>query len=103
MKNLSLESVKKYADKIPVNKYVAAIVFFVVITFVIGDSNLLKRISYNNEISRLKNEIEYYSTLKEENQQKLKDLKSNDTDLEKLAREEYQMVKPNEDLYLIVE
>jgi cell division protein FtsB len=85
-----------------INKYGVAAIFFFVITFVVGDSTLSKRISYDQEISRLKQEIEYYTSLKEEKQQKLDALQSDNESLEKWAREQYQMVKPNEDLYIIV-
>ena len=86
-----------------VNKYWLAIVVFFVLTFVIGDSTLQNRFSYNKEISHLNKEIEYYTNLKEENQQKLEALQSDNESLEKLAREQYQMKKPNEDLFIIVE
>jgi cell division protein FtsB len=84
-----------------VNKYWLATIFFVVVTFFMGDSTLSKRISYDREISRLKKEIEYYTKQKEETQQKLDALQSDNESLEKWAREQYQMVKCNEDLYII--
>ncbi|MDR2057361.1 MAG: septum formation initiator family protein [Dysgonamonadaceae bacterium] len=86
-----------------INKYWLAAIIFFIITFVIGDSTLKKRIDYNNEITRLKKEIEYYTKQKEETLQKLDALNSDNENLEKLAREQYQMKKSNEDLYIIVE
>ncbi|MDR0505509.1 MAG: septum formation initiator family protein [Dysgonamonadaceae bacterium] len=86
-----------------INKYWLAAIIFAVITFVIGDSTLIKRISYDREISRLNTEIENNISRKELNQQKLKALQSDSESLEKLAREQYQMVKPDEDLYIVVE
>jgi cell division protein FtsB len=85
------------------NKYWLAAIIAFIITFVIGDSTLDKRISYDREISHLKKEIENYSRLKEETKQKLEALQSDTESLEKLAREQYQMKKPDEDLYIIVD
>jgi cell division protein FtsB len=85
-----------------VNKYWLAAIFFFVITFVIGDSTLQDRISYDREISRLKQEIEHHSRQKIENRQRLDALQSDNESLEKWAREEYQMLKSDEDLYIII-
>ena len=90
-------------SKYKVNKYWIALIVFFVLTFVVGESTLLNRFSYNKEISRLNKEVEYYTNLKEESQQKLEALQSDNESLEKLAREQYQMKKPDEDLFIIVE
>jgi cell division protein FtsB len=100
MKNL-VEIIKKYSKKI--NKYGVAVIIFAVITFVIGDSTLQKRISYDREISRLKGEIEQITSMRDDNQQKLDALKSDNESLEKLAREKYGFKKANEDLFIINE
>jgi cell division protein FtsB len=100
MKNL-IDTIKKYSRKI--NKYGVAVAIFAVITFIIGDSTLQKRISYDREIRRLKGEIEHYTNQREDNQQKLDALRSDNESLEKLAREQYRMIKPNEDLFIVTE
>ncbi len=86
---------------IPVNKYYVTIIIFLVVTFCIGDSTLKKRYSYNQEINRLQNEIEYYKKLKADNTEKLNSLKSDDESLERYAREQFHMTKPDEDLFII--
>ncbi|MCC8145577.1 MAG: septum formation initiator family protein [Bacteroidales bacterium] len=83
------------------NKYWIAVIFFVIITFFVGESTIAKRFSYNRQIKQLESEIEYYTKQKDENEQKLKDLHSDNESLEKLAREQYQMTKENEELFLI--
>jgi cell division protein FtsB len=98
---ITWETLRKYLGK--VNKYLLTVVVFVIVTFFVGDSTLYKRLTYNKELKQLKTEIDHYTRLKEENQQKLNDLHSNDEALEKLAREQYKMTRPEEDLYLIVE
>ena len=84
-----------------VNKYYLTGVIFIVITFFIGDSTLLRRYEYNKQIGELENEIVKYTKEKEENEQKLKDLKSDNESLERYAREKYLMTKPNEELFII--
>lgn len=86
-----------------VNKYWLTVIVFVVITFFIGDSTIMHRISYDQQIVDLENQISQMSRKKEENTEKLKALKSDNETLERFAREEFQMTKPNEELFLIVE
>lgn len=83
------------------NKYWITLIFFAIVTFFIGESTIAKRISYNRQIKQLETEIDHYRKLKEENEQKLKALHSDNESLEKLAREQYQMLKEDEELFII--
>ena len=89
--------------KSKLNKYWIAIIAGLVLTFLVGEYNIFNRISYNRQISQLRSTIEYYNQQNEANIQKLKELHSDNESLEKLAREQYQMVKPDEELYIIKE
>ena len=84
-----------------VNKYYLTGAIFLVITFFIGDSTLLRRYEYDKQINDLENEIAKYTEEKKENEQKLKDLKSDNESLERFAREKYLMTKPDEELFVI--
>jgi cell division protein FtsB len=84
-------------------KYGLVIGFFLVITFVTGDSNLVKRYSYDEKIRDLEKEIRYYRKQIETDQKKINDLRSNREWLERYAREEYLMKKENEDVFIIVD
>lgn len=86
-----------------VNKYWLTIIIFLVITFFIGDSTIMHRLSYDQQINQLENEIDHLSKEKEQNLKKLEALQSDNETLERFAREEFQMTKPGEDLFLIVE
>jgi cell division protein FtsB len=90
-------------NRLITNKYWLAAIIFFILTFVIDDNSLRKRISYNQEISRLKKDIEFYTKQKEEAQQRLNALNNDSENLEKLAREQYRMKKADEDLFIIVE
>lgn len=89
--------------KSKLNKYWVAFGIFVVLTFFLGDSTIYNRIMYDRQIIQLEKEISTYTKQKEENQQKLDALRSDNESLERLAREQYQMTKPNEELFLIKE
>lgn len=90
---------EKYRQK--VNKYWIAVIIFAILTFFVGDSTILRRISYDKQIKQLESEIDYYTKEKGKNQEKLNAIKSSDESLEKYAREQYLMTKPNEELFLI--
>ncbi|MDR0866032.1 MAG: septum formation initiator family protein [Candidatus Symbiothrix sp.] len=86
------------------NKYwIAVIVFVFFIIFVGENTTIIDRFSYDRQIRQLETEIKYYTQQKEENAQKLKVLQSDNESLEKLAREQYQMTKPDEELFIIKE
>ena len=85
------------------NKYaywLVTIVFFA-LTFVMGDSSLYKRYTYDEKIRSLEKEIKHYQKEIEINSKKLNDLHTDKEGLERFAREEYFMKKPNEDVYII--
>ncbi len=84
-----------------INKYWVVSIIFVILTLTAGDSSLYKRYTYDTKIRSLENEIEHYRKEIEINSQKLKDLHTNKEGLERFAREEYLMKRPNEDIFII--
>jgi len=87
----------KYLSRI--NAYWLVTIVFFALTFVMGDSSLYKRYTYDEKIRSLEKEIKHYQKEIEINSKKLNDLH---TDKEgRFAREEYFMKKPNEDVYII--
>ena len=84
-----------------VNKYYLTGAIFLVITFFIGDSTLLRRYEYDKQINELENEINEYEQQIKKNEQQLEALKSDNESLEHFAREKYFMTNPNEDLFII--
>ena len=85
------------------NKYVLTIVLFVVWVAFFDQNNLVDRFSNIKKLNQLKKEKEYYEKKIVEDQQRLKELKSDNDDLEKFARETYYMKKDNEDVYVVIE
>ena len=94
-----LSFLSKFFSK--VNKYYLTAIIFVVVTFFIGDSTLLRRYEYDKQINELENEIDKYKKEVAGNRQKMEALKSDNESLERFAREQYLMTKPNEELFII--
>ena len=89
----------KYLSRI--NAYWLGTILFFALTFVMGDSSLYKRYTYDEKIRSLEKEIKHYQKEIEINSKKLNDLHTDKEGLERFAREEYFMKKPNEDVYII--
>ena len=89
----------KYLSRI--NAYWLVTIVFFALTFVMGDSSLYKRYTYDEKIRSLEKEIKHYQKEIEINSKKLNDLHTDKEGLERFAREEYYMKKPNEDVYII--
>lgn len=91
----------KYLSK--VNAYWLVTIGFFALTFTTGESSLYKRYTYDEEIRRLEKTIRECKNEIELNRKKLNDLRTNKEGLERFAREEYLMKKPDEDLFIIKE
>lgn len=86
-----------------VNAYWLIGIAFGVVTLTVGDSSLYKRYMYEEKISSLEKEIKHYQQEIEVNSEKLNNLRTDKEGLERFAREEYFMKKPNEDVFIIKE
>ena len=89
----------KYLSRI--NAYWLVTIVFFALTFVMGDSSLYKRYTDDEKIRSLEKDIKHYQKEIEINSKKLNDLHTDKEGLERFAREEYFMKKPNEDVYII--
>mgnify|MGYP004722987591 FL=1 len=88
----------KYLSR--VNAYWLVTIVFFALTFVMGDSSLYKRYTYDEKIRSLEKEIKHYQKEIEINSKKLNDLHTDKEGLERFAREEYFMKKPKEDVLI---
>jgi cell division protein DivIC len=94
-----------FKDKIPPvlrNKYVLTIIIFAIWVLLLDSNNLIARYKDMRELHKLRIDREYYIKRIEEDKQKLHELKTDNHNLEKFAREQYHMKKPDEDLYIIL-
>ncbi len=97
---------KKRSDRIfgiLKNKYVLALIVFIVWVSVFDTNNLIDRIQTTRERNQLLKDKKYYQERIEQDTKRLKELKTNNENLEKFAREQYLMKKDNEDIFVIVE
>ena len=95
----------KFAYKIPLafrNKYFLTIAIFFVWLFLLDSNNLISRYKELKELHKLKTDREYYIKRIAIDKQKLYELKTDDHNLEKFAREQYHMKRADEDLYIIL-
>lgn len=95
----------KYADKIPSflrNKYFLTITVFFIWILLLDSNNLIERYNQLSELGKLKKDKEYYTKKIEEDRKKLNELKTDNHNLEKFAREQYRMKKKDEDLYIVM-
>jgi cell division protein FtsB len=95
----------KFAEKIPAvfkNKYLLTVVIFLTWLLLFDSNNLITRFKDLRELQKLKTDREYYLKRIEADKRKLHELKTDDHNLEKFAREQYHMKKSDEDLYIIL-
>jgi cell division protein FtsB len=95
----------KFIEKIPLplrNKYILTLIIFVVWLVLLDSNNLVARYKETKNLQKLKLEKEYYTKRIEVDQRKMKELKTDNQNLEKFAREQYKMKKPDEDLYIVL-
>jgi cell division protein DivIC len=95
----------KYADKIPPvfrNKYFLTPAIFIIWIILLDSNNLVERYRQLDALHKLKTEKEYYIKKIEADRSKLNELKTDNHNLEKFAREQYRMKRKDEDLYIVL-
>lgn len=95
----------KIIDKIPAafrNKFILTIIIFIIWLVLFDSNNLISRYKELKELHKLKKDKEYFSNRIETDRKKLHELKTDNDNLEKFAREQYRMKQPDEDLYIIM-
>lgn len=101
MRRLWQEIRSKLWFKILSNRYVLSLIFFGIwMGFLDVNSYLIHR-ELNSEIEKLENSIEYYQNEIAKDQAQLEQLNSSPEALEKFAREQYYLVAPKEEIFLI--
>ena len=89
-------------SKIRSKYFLAFLAFFVWIMF-FDQYSVLHHYKDREKLRQLKEQEELYRQKIEADKQKLYELQTNDENLEKFAREQFQMKKENEDVFIIVE
>ena len=84
------------------NKFFLVTVAFVVWMIFFDKNDLLSQYQYHQQVSKLKQERNFYKAETDKVTKDLDELTSNPAKLEKFAREKYLMKKDNEDVFVIV-
>lgn len=85
------------------NKYVIALVLFLLWITFFDQNNLVQHRRNKQRLKALKEQQDYYRVKIEEDHLKMEELRSGEDNLEKYAREQFNMTRSDEDLFLVVE
>lgn len=85
------------------NKYLIAVVAFVVWMLFFDRHDMATQYSYYSQLKGLKAEKEFYTSEIDRIAKAIHDLNNDPKEQQRVARERYQMKKDNEDIFVIVE
>ncbi len=83
------------------NKFILTLAIFFMWILIFDRSNWIDMLGELRKIRKLENERIYYLEKIEHDRNRLKELRTNNENLEKFAREQYLMKKPDEDIFVI--
>jgi cell division protein FtsB len=84
------------------NKFFLVTIAFLVWMIFFDKNDLFSQYQYHQQVSKLKQERDFYKAETEKVSKDLDELTSDPQKLEKFAREKYLMKKDNEDVFVIV-
>lgn len=82
--------------------FIASVLFLAWIIF-FDENSFVTHQENKQRLQELTQQKEYYKEKISSDEQKLEDLKAGEEELEKFAREQYYMSKPDEDVFIVVE
>ena len=83
------------------NKYLIVVVVFIIAMTTTEEHNAFQSMENARTIKRLENELAFYRTKSAENKTRLEQLKADNEQIEKFARERYRMHAPDEDVFVV--
>lgn len=85
------------------NKFIITLVVFFIWILFFDRNNLIDRAKELQHLHQLQKDKKYYIERIDKDSKRLEQLKTNNKNLEKFAREQYLMKKDNEDIFVVVE
>ncbi len=85
------------------NKWILATVLFLTWIIFFDENSIISHQKNKRRLYELKQQEDYYRERIEVDKQKLEDLKAGEEKLEKFAREQYYMSKPDEDVFVVTD
>jgi cell division protein FtsB len=92
----------KMTIKILTNKYLISTIVLSIWVVFFDKNDMLTQLDFSKQLKELEKERQYYLVEIESNKNKLVELQTNGTNLEKFAREQYLMRKEGEDVFVVV-
>ncbi|WP_407484165.1 FtsB family cell division protein [Elizabethkingia meningoseptica] len=92
----------RFFRKYILNKYIITVVVFLVWMTFFDSTSFLVINELNGEIKKYEEQLEYYKTEYQKNDNFYKKLMFNKSEREKFARENYFMKKKNEEIFILV-
>ena len=83
------------------NKYILTLLVFFVWILFFDQNNLVDRFISQRQIRHLERDNEYFRDRIREDSTRMNELKTDNENLEKFAREQYLMKRENEDIFII--
>lgn len=93
----------KRTKSLLLNKYLIVFLSFTIFVTFFDEHSLVHRWQSYRKISLMEEELNYYREEIKVTKQKKNELKSSNENLEKFAREQYNMKNANEDIFIIKE
>lgn len=84
------------------NRYLLTVIVFFIWVLLFDNNNLIDRYHDMATLRQLESDREYFRGRIEEDRRKLNELRTDNENLEKFAREQYLMKKDDEDIFIIV-
>ena len=84
------------------NKYFISVVAIIVWVTFFDKDDLLSQYQLRQKLHQMRSERNYYKTEIDKSKNDMNELRTNPANLEKFAREKYQMKKDNEEIFVIV-
>lgn len=85
------------------NRYIISFLAFIVWIGFFDQNNLLERHELSQRINELERQKIHYQQEISNNKNRMQELQSDPENLEKFAREQYLMKKPDEDIFVVIE
>ncbi len=85
------------------NKFVLTLIIFFFWLLFFDSNNLIDRYKEIRKLHQFEKDRIYFTERIEIDSKRLKQLKTSNRNLEKFAREQYYMKKPNEEIFVIIE
>ena len=95
------EKIWSLLRRVPLIVYIAGALIFEMLF--IDENSFIQSFRYSRQITQLRSSVNHYQQIVDESRARLDELRTIDENLEKFARETYQMKRDNEDVFIIVD